>query len=55
MAPRSKIRGVFSLRIAMPRGKVVKLKPRSLRVKDRRKILKEVPRLRKIKPAKSGK
>lgn len=55
MAPRSKIRGAFSLRIAILRGKVVKLNPRSLRVKDRRKIFKEVPKLRKIKPAKSGK
>ena len=42
----------FSLRTVMRRGKPVKLKPLSLPVKDRRKILKVVPKLRKIKPAK---
>lgn len=42
----------FSLRKVMQRGKPAKLKSLSLRVKDRRKILKVVPKLRKIKPAK---
>lgn len=35
-------------------GKPARLKPPGVRMKDRRKILKEVPKLRKIKPAKPG-
>lgn len=39
----------------MPKGKAVRRKAPSLRMRDRREILKRIPKLRKIKAAKSGK